>query len=97
MQLNVLRRITRQKTARSIEIKKGFIHTELYLTADEEILVVQWQSKHYIKKIMFVACVGRPIKSSLLGELWVVDDRYRDSNVSFHLFGKRGQMGNPNV
>jgi hypothetical protein len=53
---------------------------------------------------MFVACVGQPIKTSLMGEVRGYDDWYWDGKVSFHPFveleyiSRRGtHVGNPCV
>jgi hypothetical protein len=76
----------------------------VYFTEDEEPPVVRWKSKQYIEKIMFVACIGRPIKLTPLGEVRVDNDWYWDGKVSFHPLVKlrnisrRGpNVGNPCV
>jgi hypothetical protein len=71
----------------------------VYFTEDEEPPVIQWKNKQYIEKIMFVACVGRPIKSSQLGEVRLDNDWYWDGKVSFHLLVELGNISRrgPNV
>jgi hypothetical protein len=75
------------------------LRRRVYLTEDEPVPLVQWQNKHFIEKLMFLAVVGRPIKVSDAGEEREADDWYWDGKVSFHPMVELGNISRrgPNV